>query len=447
MAEEIAIAEPTKRLFIDTLVRDVDLVSAIVDLVDNCVDGARRLRPNTDFAGLAVFMSIGPDRFKLQDNCGGIPLEVAKTYAFRFGRGEKHVGAVSHSVGHFGVGMKRTLFKIAEKFTVHSVTSTDQFTLHLDVDSWKKSAPWEFTLTDVARSDQPVNRPVGTSIEIGKIKPEISDQFAIELFQKEVRERIRIAHSWAMHRGLRIFFNDSELTPEDLTIKISSQIQPIVRRGEFKLKDGVVTYSIVAGVGEKSSVRDTDLSGWYVFCNGRLLLRADQSPQTGWGVKPAPAFHQQFSWFRGYLFLDSDNPGLLPWNTTKTGISEDSDVYRKVKSQMSDIIFDVTRFLNNVRVEEKSFDRGDITTQPLLSAIERADDEPITSRTKELPLREKFAYPVKQQKIGAVVRERRVSYTVPAEKLQAVMESIGAKTPAEAGLKTFEYYHDLMEDV
>src|ERR1700736_3839618 len=36
-------AMPTKDFFISMLVRDIDLVDAIADLFDNCVDGARRM--------------------------------------------------------------------------------------------------------------------------------------------------------------------------------------------------------------------------------------------------------------------------------------------------------------------------------------------------------------------------------------------------------------------
>jgi len=31
------------------IVRDIELVDAVADLVDNCVDGARRLRPNGSY--------------------------------------------------------------------------------------------------------------------------------------------------------------------------------------------------------------------------------------------------------------------------------------------------------------------------------------------------------------------------------------------------------------
>ncbi len=58
-------ASPTKEFFIDILVRDVALAPAINDLVDNCVDGAKRLRPRGNFAGLDVAIEFDQKRFSI----------------------------------------------------------------------------------------------------------------------------------------------------------------------------------------------------------------------------------------------------------------------------------------------------------------------------------------------------------------------------------------------
>src|SRR5205823_5370559 len=100
---------PTKELFIEMLTRDIELIPAIIDLVDNCADGARRLKSaNGDFTGLRARLSISPEEFRIADNCGGMSAETAQRYAFRFGRAH---GAplIRHSVGQFGVGMKRAI--------------------------------------------------------------------------------------------------------------------------------------------------------------------------------------------------------------------------------------------------------------------------------------------------------------------------------------------------
>ena len=41
-------ASPTKNFFVEMLTRDIDLEDAILDLLDNCVDGVQRTIKSTD---------------------------------------------------------------------------------------------------------------------------------------------------------------------------------------------------------------------------------------------------------------------------------------------------------------------------------------------------------------------------------------------------------------
>ncbi len=109
-----------KRFFIEMLTKDIELLPAIVDLVDNSVDGARGLHPDGNLTGQWVKIEVADDSFTISDNSGGIPVDVARHYAFRFGRSRDFVG-IKRSVGQFGVGMKRAIFKIGQLFTVESV--------------------------------------------------------------------------------------------------------------------------------------------------------------------------------------------------------------------------------------------------------------------------------------------------------------------------------------
>jgi Histidine kinase-, DNA gyrase B-, and HSP90-like ATPase len=87
--EAIVNAFPTKELFIKMLVKDITLIPAIKDLVDNSVDGARRLRPDGNYKGLWIHVQFNAKEFKVSDNCGGIDNDTARKYAFRFGRPEE----------------------------------------------------------------------------------------------------------------------------------------------------------------------------------------------------------------------------------------------------------------------------------------------------------------------------------------------------------------------
>ena len=49
-----------------------------------------------------------------------------------------------HSVGQFGVGMKRALFKLGSKFRIESTTETSRFVVEEDVNEWKARGEWQF---------------------------------------------------------------------------------------------------------------------------------------------------------------------------------------------------------------------------------------------------------------------------------------------------------------
>ena len=75
---------PTKRFFVSMLPRDIELDDAILDLVDNSVDGAMRSkkeRLDTDrpFDGYCCNLTINSEGFELKDNCGGIPRRLSRS--------------------------------------------------------------------------------------------------------------------------------------------------------------------------------------------------------------------------------------------------------------------------------------------------------------------------------------------------------------------------------
>ena len=129
--------------------------------------------------------------------------------------------------------------------------------------------------------------------------------------------------------------------------ELSNNLRPGYRADTY---NGVAVRQVV-GVGP----RDPYDAGWYVFCNGRMILRADQSEVTGWGepnIERLPRYHNDFAWFRGCVFFDSRDPAALPWNTTKDGVDQDSGLYRSVKSQMVVMMGPVLQFLREVVNEQ-----------------------------------------------------------------------------------------------
>ncbi len=77
---DTAIAEPTKRFFVSMLTRDISLSDAILDLVDNCLDGALRLADDAevDYSRNTISIECTESHFRIQDDWGVFPRKVAK---------------------------------------------------------------------------------------------------------------------------------------------------------------------------------------------------------------------------------------------------------------------------------------------------------------------------------------------------------------------------------
>ena len=118
------------------ITRDISIEDAIIDLLDNSIDGANRINPN-NYSGLNIYLTVNKDYFEIKDNCGGFSIDTAKRYAFRFGRPEDAPKG-NGTVGRFGIGMKRSLFKIGKNFIVESQSKQDAFKVEVDVDGWSK---------------------------------------------------------------------------------------------------------------------------------------------------------------------------------------------------------------------------------------------------------------------------------------------------------------------
>ncbi|MEH2465297.1 ATP-binding protein [Nostoc sp.] len=124
-------ASPTKNFFVEMLTRDIDLEDSILDLLDNCVDGIQRIikdsqssdKPYQNFWAKITFSS---ERFKIEDNCGGIPPE-AQHYAFRMGRPTDIINGNTYTIGTYGIGMKRAIFKMGCSSEIISKTENDSF--------------------------------------------------------------------------------------------------------------------------------------------------------------------------------------------------------------------------------------------------------------------------------------------------------------------------------
>ncbi len=429
MADQID-AMPTKQFFVDMLIRDIPLERAVLDLVDNCIDGAKRLRsdPKGNFEGLKIALSIGSDGFRIDDNCGGFDIETAKEYAFRFGRA-KLARTTPFSIGQFGVGMKRALFKFGREFEISSATATERWSLAVNVDVWEADdSNWTFEFKTTERDIAVAPADQGTSIVVKRLRPEVASRFGTKWFQNTVGEVIRIHLRQFISNGLEIRLEGVALTATDVNL-LTGTIRPAVEDYDEAVGDSIVKIRIVAGVGQ--SLPST--AGWYVVCNGRVVLAADRSEETGWGrvgenEAGVPKFHGQFARFRGIIYFECEAADKLPWNTTKTGIDADSPIWQRALTKMIDQMRIVIDFLNGLDAE--------MDVQGKSGPLARALAAATLTQVDSLRQQASFTAPDKEKFSGPVLR--RIAYSRPEAQVTFLMEQLGLSSAKAVGEQSFD---------
>lgn len=426
-------AMPTKQLFIGMLTRDIGLVPAIVDLIDNSVDGARALRTGGNYTGLWVRLNLSSKAFQISDNCGGMPVDVARDYAFRFGRAEG-APAVTHSIGQFGVGMKRAIFKMGNHFRVASTSESSRFVVAVDVTKWALDDAWEFAFSELDESLSVQDADRGTSIQITKLHHDVAETFAREHFASELSREIERRLQDPIDKGLMITVQGIPVTRRPLLLLADKQLAPATKSLTLRVPGKkAVLVQLYCGLGES----DRAAAGWHVFCNGRLVLEADKTITTGWGEKGSgidiPGFHNQYNHLRGYAFFDSEDAGALPWNTTKTGVDIESLVFRTVRLEMIKLMRPVVSALNQLKDEKQSTGDG---ADGLARLIATSDTVPFNA------VRPRPVFSVPSLPARRVASHQRLSYDVPLDQATAAKKALKVSTWKEVGLGTFKYFVD-----
>jgi Histidine kinase-, DNA gyrase B-, and HSP90-like ATPase len=440
------VAVPARRFFVGMLIKDIELVPAIIDLVDNSIDGGKHIRPDpaTDrYAGLYIKLTVSADKFEIEDNCGGIDLDQARQYAFRFGRPEDIEGPLGE-VGQFGVGMKRALFKLGDMFSVTSTTTKNAFTLPVDVAAWMADpAPdWSFELSDIDEAAEVDESATGTVIEVTKLHDVVSKELANAEFVNRLRNDLRLRQARVIAQGMKIFVNGDEVEQFDPELLSGPELNPIAIHEDIPVNGDMLDMKLYAGVirlRETDAERDDDdaegfrqppEAGWYLYCNDRLLVAADRTRLTGWG-DAAASYHPQYRQFRGYVFLDGP-ARLMPWTTTKTAVDEDSPVFKAVQTVMFDALTKSQAAMNRIKKERQSNPDGE---RPAFDAVQSAQP----ARVEGLAWSTKFVLPeAPPPRSGSNVKW--IRYSVDPQDFDSVAAELGVTAAVDVGRSTFEHY-------
>lgn len=428
----LARALPTKEFFIHMLVRDIGLVPAIVDLVDNSVDGARRTRPEGNYSGLWVRIEADSTHLRIQDNCGGIDIKTAQDYAFRFGR-DPNAPHRTHTIGQFGVGMKRALFKLGDEFEVESRTAVDHFRILVNLTSWTATPDlWDFPI-DLLDDASGVLREPGVNVHVMHLNEAVAEALGQDLTITQLQTELSLVHQYALESGLQMAVNGFNVEPSTQVLLQSTELRPAVEEHDLQIGGSAVRCRVVAGV----ATSDPSSAGWYIYCNGRLVIRADQTNVTGWGEAgeaTVPKYHNQFARFRGYVLFDSDDAGVLPWTTTKTGIDPGAAAYRVIRPRMLALMRSVITFLNELDAEERpsEADAESVVLDSLASVVKASQAAALVTFPAS-----KFVAP---KRVARPPTLGNILYQRPIEQIRRLQKALGATTYREVGERTFDHY-------
>lgn len=367
------------------------------------------------------------DKFIIEDNCGGIDIETAQKYAFKFGRSSKRKDdSEGYFTGIFGIGMKRALFKLGKKFEVISTTPTEYFDLKVDVDEWISKSEWEFEFDKVETGMS--NSKIGTKIIVENLNTDIVAKFESEMFINSLIDYIQKYRTVEAENGLNIEVNNIVIDYGKEKLLKSKEIQPY----EKQIVDESGKITIVAGIANKG---EPSKAGWYIYCNGRLVLYADKTELTGWGVENR-VYHYSLAEFRGYVYFESQNLLELPWNTTKTGIDTSNRLYVIARQSMSEAMKQVIKVIDEAKrkhnvsnLDELDFVKNASETELNHSAIANI------SKNKDFSITE----------AGPTIPMARISFSKPLDEVNKVKENMGERTNKAIGEKLFEYYCEMEE--
>lgn len=431
-------AEPTKDFFISMLTRDLDLQDAIIELIDNSIDGIKR-NGESNYENYSIILTLNKDTFSIEDNCGGIPIDDAREYAFKFGKPSKYRKEVE-TTGIFGIGMKRSLFKIGRFFEVDSVAEDSDFLLKVNVSEWAENNEWNFPFDAYSDAGTVAHEKSdrGTKIKVTNLYDGVANSLKSNIFVNSLVAKVRRRESYPISKGLKITINGLTIQHDEVAMICDSDLAPYKKTLIYKPNETqVVTIRVVAGMTKHNSEGrwEPDKAGWYIYCNNREVVSADKTQLTTWYTEDGVKFHNKYAGFRGMVFFNSTNPELLPWNTSKNNVDSSADVFQ----------FALAEIKNAFDKVKKEFDK--------LEELEDEQKEKIVERLQKMNSisvnfysSDNMPYSYDEKSIEKIVEDAQkepmvtVSYKVGKTVLEKAKSSLHATSAKEVGKETFNFY-------
>jgi len=428
-------ADVRKSFFLDMFTRDISLEDCVLDLIDNSLDAFinkenlkisnlifdGNLRPD-HLANARIDVTCSERQVKVVDNCGGIDRNRAQNEVFCFGHLPDETPG---KLGAYGVGLKRALFKIGKKFSIISRTPKEGFEVNLNTEEWAAKEEWKIPITFVDGSTSV--KTAGTSITITELHEEVKMRMQEGGVPKRVFNDAASTYPFFLEKYVDLSINDQATPANEIIIGQSKEVT--AAREQFEANGVKVT--LVASLTPVSSRANTsDQAGWNILCNGRVVVRADKTNLTGWGLD-LPGFHSKYNSFVGLALFESDDPLKLPWTTTKRNVNQESAVYIRAKALMVTLTRPILKMLN-ARYPSEPAEVAEI--RDAVQSVKSVDFRELASKPS---VGFSFAPPKKKIKKTA-----RVVFDVALTDIEKVRRHLRRPglSPSEIGKFAFDHY-------
>lgn len=439
-------ATPTKDFFVRMITKDISLEDCILDLIDNSLDGVRKIKSATEptaaidsYAGYWAHIQFDARNFQIQDNCGGISISDAIDYAFHFGRRSDAPPEDGYSIGLYGIGMKRAIFKMGNNINIYSSTDREAFRTNIDVNEWLTRQPvssadgsvvsddWDF---DMDAAD--LIPATGTLIGVSNLHSDTSSQLGNPTFENGLARIIARDYAQFLMKGFEILLNGKRIHAFQFTVRESNDFRPVHVR---YLDESGVEVELIAGMAglppddiqpqERSS--ETDYYGWFVLCNDRVVVASDKTDMTVWGDSDFNVWHFQYNGFIGVLSFTSKIARLLPWTTTKRDVDRTNPIYRRAVERMKDATRPWIKYTNDRKAD--------------LGAAREREAAATARPLFQTSANNQFKVPIVVS-VAPHVAYSSIQYRKPTSEIAKVKKMLGNQWMPnyEVGVKTFDYY-------
>jgi len=266
----------------------------------------------------------------------------------------------------------------------------------------------------------------GTTIRFSQLRDEVKARLRDTAFLGRLSAAIAQTYCLFLENSVRVLLDSKPVEPIEIPLGGSDLIKP----SQVEFSKGEVKVRIVASLAARQPDWAYERAGWYVLCNGRLVLPADKSDLTGWG-EGLPNFHSKYNGFVGIVVFRSQNPLALPWTTTKRSLNRESPVFQSARVEMNLRARPIISFLNDMYKQE-----------PVEEPAERRIAEKVSLKDiRDITFRKAGAFQV-TRRVPVAKSTVRIQYDAAVRDVERIRKAIrqpkwGAN---RVGRHTFEHF-------